>query len=605
MTNPNWKNVLPSPPQGGRIQEAWMTSFEQPDAGLLVEHLLPSLFHTSHSLSQEYQERNLFFCELGTALEALHGRLTVISSPSHGERKESQYPWLWRYVNHFNVGSETRAVQHAKLWAFHWKVGNQEQLELHVSSTNLTSSAFKDQLQAGWQVTLPLGKTTSQSTHRRWGEFIPFLEALGASSGTIGATRIQRLITLLGRAERPDNVEFIASVPGGKSAARQLAKYEPSEIHIFTPTIGDWNPRNLVAWSADVGIAIKKVHLKWISESHRWAKPNQWTLTSDANEALGVAGVRMEKLPDPTLLSSEHKNEDIRWSHAKLYLLRSRQKRRLLVTSANWSASAWGAGQAAPRNFELGIIFESEWTNLEKLDEPFDPPETVTFCVDRTDIKEHISALEWAEASWDGKRIVLHARSSDRVAPISVVVTFTGNTGQNIPLVNGKASFQWSDARKTPLVARFMQETEVLDVDFLDIRPLSDFAKTPLPEVDPGAERALRDAFLLQRYGGPVVDPESIFGLGGKRMQSGAFDHSADYAVQAWVETRAAFSVVDKWRNTLTETEGDNLRREQVLLDGYQLQNIFRQRHALGIDPGAGLVAEEISWRLNDEKGRY
>ena len=124
-----------------------MTSFDQPDAGLLVEHLLPSLLGASYSLSQDLQERTLFFGELGTALEVLHGRLTIISSPPRSAREDSQYPWLWRYVSRFIVGAKSRAVQHAKLWAFHWKVNDEEHLELHVSSTNLTTSAFKAQLQ--------------------------------------------------------------------------------------------------------------------------------------------------------------------------------------------------------------------------------------------------------------------------------------------------------------------------------------------------------------------------------------------------------------------------------------------------------------------------
>ncbi|RYZ68198.1 MAG: hypothetical protein EOP08_01105 [Proteobacteria bacterium] len=57
----------------------------------------------------------------------------------------------------------------------------------------------------------------------------------------------------------------------------------------------------------------------------------------------------------------------------------------LLVTSANWSVAAWGAGKTSPRNFELGVVFESEWTDLEALSEPFDPPDTIPFCVDRAD----------------------------------------------------------------------------------------------------------------------------------------------------------------------------------------------------------------------------
>ena len=69
-----------------------MTSFDEPEAGLLVEHLLPSLLGGSYSLSQELQERTLFFGELGTALDVLHGRLTVISSPPRAAREDFAVP---------------------------------------------------------------------------------------------------------------------------------------------------------------------------------------------------------------------------------------------------------------------------------------------------------------------------------------------------------------------------------------------------------------------------------------------------------------------------------------------------------------------------------
>jgi hypothetical protein len=574
-----------------------MTSFEQPDASLLVEHLLPSLLGVNNSLSHEFQERNLFFGELGTALKALHGQLTVISSPPCGAREDSQYPWLWRYVSHFNVGSEARAVQHAKLWAFHWKIADEEALELRVSSTNLTSSAFKSQLQAGWQVTLPLGARTSQSMRRTWGELIPFLEALGASAGVVAASRVQRLVTLLGRAECPADIAFVASVPGRKSAARLLADFEPSEIHVLAPTIGEWNERTLAAWSADVGVPPQKIHLKWISEAHPWAATSGWVLSKAASENLQRSGVQLDCLPKEARFTDQHRDGDPRWSHAKLYLLRSRRKRRLLVTSANWSASAWGSGRAAPRNFELGVIFESEWTDLEALGEPFDPPETVPFCVDRAEDEERVSMLEWAEASWDGERIALRARSTDSIAPISVVVTFTGSAEERIPLAEGEASMPWSDAGTTPLGARFTQGGEVLDVDVVDLRPPAEFAKTPLPEVDPTVERALREAFLLQRYGGPVVDPEFIPGLGGECRPAAPSAPAADYSVQAWIEARAVFSVVDQWRAALEEAAGDALRRERICVDGEELRALFARREG----PGAALVVEELGWRLDEE----
>ena len=38
----------------------------------------------------------------------------------------------------------------------------------------------------------------------------------------------------------------------------------------------------------------------------------------------------------------------------------------------------------------LGVVFESEWTDLEALGEPFNPPETVPFCIDRVEDEESV-----------------------------------------------------------------------------------------------------------------------------------------------------------------------------------------------------------------------
>lgn len=597
MSTPDWKDVLPVPPLGGRLHEAWMTSFEQPDAGLLVEHLLPSLLGASHSLSQELQERTLFFGELGTALEQLHGRLTVISSPPRASREAPQYPWLWRYVSHFTVGADARAVQHAKLWAFHWKTGDEEQLDLHVSSTNLTASAFKAQVQAGWQVSVRLSERATTNTRRTWGDLIPFLEALGASAGVVATARVQRLVALLGRAECPEDVTFVASIPGSKSAARQLKQFEPSEIHVLTPTVGEWNERTIDAWSTDVGVAPSKHHLKWIATSHPWAESSGWALSETASGALEANGVQLECLPREARFTEQHREADPRWSHAKLYLLRSRRKRRLLVTSANWSVAAWGAGRTAPRNFELGVAFESEWTDLESLGEPFDPPDTFPFCIDRADDEERASTLEWAEASWDGKLVQLRARSADPTTPIASVVNFSGGSEHGVPLVGGAATLPWKDPDHTPLIARFTQGTEMLEVDVLDLRAPAEFSKTtPLPEVDPAFAKALREAFLLQRYGGPVVDADSIPGLSAARGPGGAA-LPTDYSVQAWLDARAAFGVVDSWRAALDEAKAEPLMLERVRLDGEELRALYARREG----PAAGLVVEELGWRIDEE----
>lgn len=576
-----------------------MTSFEQPDTSLLVEHLLPSLLGTNYSLSQELQERTLFFGELASALEVLHGRLTVISSPPRAARENSQYPWLWRYVSHFIVGANSRAVQHAKLWAFHWEANDGEYLELHISSMNLTASAFKDQMQAGWQAMLRLGKGISKRRRRTWGGLVPFLDALGTSAGDIAVTRVQRLVTLLGRVECPRNVTFVASVPGQKSAARQLKQFEPSELHVLTPTVGEWNDRTLAAWSADTGLVPCKIHLKWISEQHPWAAMQGWKLSTAARKTLEDNGVQLDCLPIEARFTEEHREADRRWSHAKLYLLRNRKMRRLLVTSANWSVAAWGAGKCAAHNFELGVIIESEWATLEAFDESFDPPDIAPFCVGRSDQKNNESALEWAEASWDGESVRIRARSSDRDTPITALVSFMGRPDKGISVLYGICLMPWKDPEHTPLTVRLTQGCEMFEIDVIDIRPPTNFTETPLPEVDSAVAKELREAFLLQRYGGPVVDAEAIAGLGraDRRMDVGA--STADYSVQAWLDARAAFNVVDKWQDALKEAKkaGDSVLIEHVRLDGKDLRSLYKRQTG----PAARLVVQELGWRLDEE----
>ena len=155
----------------------------------------------------------------------------------------------------------------------------------------------------------------------------------------------------------------------------------------------------------------------------------------------------------------------------------------------------------------------------------------------------------------------------------------------------------WSDAERTPLAARFAQGDESLEVDVLDLRPPSEFTKTPLPEVDPAVEKALREAFLLQRYGGPVVDPGPILGPDGKGGPAGGAAPTADYSVQAWLDARAAFGVVDAWCATLDKVKTDPMARKQVQLDGEQLRDIYEGRH----DVACQLAAEELQWRLQEE----
>ncbi len=593
MSGPDWSEVLPAPPAGGALSEAWFTTFDQPDVGLLVEHLLPSLLGVGHSLSHELEERTLFFGELGTALERLHGRITVISTQAVGQAP--QYPWLWRYVSHFTVGAESRATQHAKLWAFHWTIGDNEQLDLYVSSTNLTASAFKKQLQAGWKASLQLEGRATAKAQRSWGDFLPFLDALGVSAGANAKRRIDHLIQLLGRAECPEGVRFVASMPESmKRGTQALKRLAPSAIHFLTPTVGDWGKETLTAWSKDVGVAPEKIHLKWLDATHPWANQNGWTLTEAAEKVLRDKGVQLNRLPPEARFSDEHADGDERWSHAKLYLLTvPRKKRRhLLVTSANWSPSAWGAGKDEPaRNFELGVLLETDWKILEEIDGTLSAP----FCAPRP--HTGYTTLQWAEASWDGERIELRARSSDPTTAVRATVSFTSGAKNQVSLVSGLAALPWKEPDVTPLTAQFSQGAETLEVSVIDLRPPKEFSKTPLPEVDPSLAAALRDAFLLQRYGGPVVDVESIPGLGGVRGPTGVSAPAADYAVQEWLDARAAFGIIDQWRAALVKAKTEPTLLERVRLDGWDLCALYQHREG----PAAELVAEELGWRLEEE----
>jgi hypothetical protein len=169
-----------------------------------------------------------------------------------------------------------------------------------------------------------------------------------------------------------------------------------------------------------------------------------------------------------------------------------------------------------------------------------------------------------------------------------------GRTKAAVSLRDDPAVLPWKNLDRTPLTARFTQGTETLEVDVLDLRPPTDFTQTPLPEVDPALEKALREAFLLQRYGGPGVSPDSIPGLGGPRRSPAVGAPGAGYSVQAWLDARAAFNVVDQWQAALNQAAGDPILIKRVRLDGEELRSLYARR----MNPAAGLVAQELGWRL-------
>jgi hypothetical protein len=612
MTSPEWRHPLPSPPPGARLEEAWLTTYDRPDASLLVERFLPALLGARSSIGSEGLERRPSFAELVDELERRRHQLTILSSPSRERLVDDPYPWLWRYVAHVSVGARGPAVQHAKLWAFHWSSddGNEpDQLELHVSSTNLTLAAFRAQVQAGWRCLLPLDDTTQarEKPAQEWSSLVKFLRALGESAGDDADLRLQRLVALLGRARCPDDAHFIASIPGKPSPLPQLAKHFAAQrLHVFVPTVGEWSAEQLQAWCGALDLKPKHLTLAWIEQGHAWSSKAGWALTQRALDTLRSQGAALEALReppgrgvpqaprDPPALHRDQETNDDRWSHAKLYVFHGRGHHRVLVTSANFSVSAWGAGKTAPRNFELGVLVPGAVDALDHLDECATP-----FLVDRLP-PEVAPALHWAAATWDGVRVLLEAKSTDTLTPIEAHLSFERGEVHHASLVEGRAELPCADAQNAPRRARFVQGADALDVDVLDRRSDEDFGRSPWPELTPEEAEELSLALLLQRYGGPVVEADVGDAAGEPRGGRGATD-GANYSVKAWVESRKAFAIVDCWRSRLKRAEEQQSRSVAPLLaDGRRLQAHFARR----TQPALAQVSDELGWRIELSTGK-
>jgi hypothetical protein len=646
-----WESPLLAACPRHRLAAAIFTTYRPADASLLVEHVLPSILGLSRGFTEDADSRALYFGELASRLEGLRGKLTVISSSSteegdsfSGRDGAISYPWLWRYVTPFSVGAEGAAVQHAKLWMLHWigrsenddaknggpanaaarKVAaiKREALEIVVSSTNLTTFAFKAQMQAGWRVVLPLVSQSTKFNRNSWGPLAPFLETLGGSAGLNARERTDYFAELLGRCSCPNGVDFVASVPGGESGTRRwgakaLGNLAPSNrsplvVDICTPYVGNWDRTSLAAWCSDIGVDSSQIGLSWIDTRHPWASDESagaWRMTETALKVLTEEGVCLERLGYPTdgpfsAFHEEHVPVDTRWSHAKFYLLRRGKVRRLLLTSANFSPSAWGAGKRPPRNFELGVLIDGTWP-ISPCDLRFEDGRHTPYTV----VAEAVvtaSLFSWAAATWDGKKISLLCRS-ETSDPVTASVEFTKPTSRIVvSMTRSKSLLEgqtvWVDALSPPLLARFSAGNEEREVPIIDLRVPSDFEQTPFPEVDPETSEAMRDALLLEAYGGSFVE-DGDFGAAKRKNEDSpkGTPGTSDFSVVVFEQARAWFSIVDAWQHHWGKgkdfSEHERLR---LLEDARRLVSIFARKKE-DIDQAvrlpARLVWEELIWR--------
>src|SRR5205823_2636297 len=139
---------------------------------------------------------------------------------------------------------------------------------------------FKGQLQAAWRACLELHPQRSEARLRRWGLLPEFLRELAAHAGDGG--RVEPFVRLLARADCPEGVWFVASVPGTHSrqvlrrtpwGAAGLQEIMPSgrgtaTVGILCPFVGSWSADALRGWCARFEGSPDRLEMVWIDKNH-------------------------------------------------------------------------------------------------------------------------------------------------------------------------------------------------------------------------------------------------------------------------------------------------------------------------------------------------
>lgn len=631
-----WQRLLHTDaPAEGALLEALFTTYERPDESFLAEHFLPYFLKLDRDSEAEGKERVSFLVELYSQLrDRLHGKLVVVSSAAREEPGEMEerdsggYEWIGQSVRHLTVGRLGRAVQHAKLWLLHWgaDADGVQRLEMVVSSANLTRAAFKGQLQAAWRACLELHPKPSQARLAAWGVLPPFLRELARHSGD--TETFVPFIDLLARADKPEGISFVASVPGKHSrqdlhrtpwGAAGLRGIRPSGsgtvgVGILAPFVGAWNADALSRWCASFEGSPDRLALVWIDAMHPWRK--NWLLPEETRNALGEQGASLlrlgydsDSLDDADKFHEEHRpTKDERWSHAKVYRLRRGNSRRLLVTSANFSQAAWGEqnadGGLTIANFELGVCVEQAVWPFDDL-EPFERLEDAAtvpkleFCTP--------GFILWAQAAWDGKKIAVDCRCEAGRDLVGEVVSDGNPTPITAWTMHSdgclrSAQVLWENAERRPLFVQLTCERETLRVAIFDARSWPDRQDDAPPGMDKDEFASIRYQLLFEQYGGRVADD-----LGGE-ARTGAPDGSDDeedgaaqhvsYSVETLELARAHLTVVDCWANQMKDAPAGErvalLHDGELLIEAFKWQGKRDARSGEKRAIGARLAEEEL-----------
>lgn len=648
-----WESLLRTDaPSGSALKAGLFTTYDRADERLLVEHLFPLLLKLSREPDGERAERPYFLLELDERLKQLHDKLVVVSStvreePSESEESESgTYGWIWRSIRQLTVGKDRKAVQHAKLWLLHWGASGEdgvEHLEIVVSSANLTRSAFKGQLQAAWRACVELHPKGSQARLDGWGILPQFLRSLGESAGD--NAHFDFFVALLGRAECPAGVSSVGSVPGTHTrqalrripwGAAGLAKIAPPgrgavSVSVLSPFIGSWNKDALTRWCSAFSGSPQRLSLVCIDNDHPWARSG-WILPSTTLKTLSAAGctlLRLRHEPDDAketdVFHAEHRPADDRWSHAKVYCFRRGNSHRLLVTSANFSAAAWGSegrdGELRIKNFELGVCVEQALWPLDHL-EAFEDHHDVATVPELQ--RRSSSFITWGRAAWDGKSIAVECRcEGDRVLEGQIRSGCDWVEITNWILADHglrTAHVAWTDADRMPSLVQLRIEQEIVCIAVFDGRPWTERKNSAPPEVDEDLVQTMRDELLFEHYGGRTasavddeVEESEESGADIPETDSADIEEAAgtgrsdSYAVPAFVLARQHLGVVDNWADQVKRVakhDTGEFERQMLRRDGEMLIAAFERQAARDFKKGperiigARLAAEELTLRL-------
>lgn len=612
----NENNITP-------LKAAIFTTYEAPDTAFLVEDFLPKIIGLNRTLTDESNE--YFWAELKDKLN--RSEIAIISS--FGKEISKDYKWLWRYVDYLTTGSNSKAVQHAKLWLIHRQNDENdknESLEIHVSSSNLTKSAFIDQIQSAWRIIVPLSNKSTKTNMKSWGVLPDFLEELGKSCDNKKLT--DDFYELLKRAKAPSNVSFLASVPGtygnkpwGSHGLNKLKLNGQGsiKIKIFVPYVGNWTQKELEYWANKASSTPDNLTLIWIDNNQ--LKKDKWIMPKTTFENLIASGSKISNFS--TLDSNEdgrrfhiHEDQtkgDERWSHSKIYKIQRGNNRRIIITSANFSQSAWGKrvkNGLRIDNFEFGVAI-SKRSDLSRIKFIFSE-ELDELEQDEAYLSDYIpkpleDGLVWTKAEWDGKEIRIKCRTvPHNKHPDENVTIYADNNKCNKEEKWDKIDNFWEwttdwdykekkEINGIPHSVFIMYNSKNRQFLLNDLREDNEKELDPIPEVDPERSQELKDAILLERYSRWIVDDNGNEVVKPPTPPTNGTNIESDYSLPWFVQAREWFIRIDNWAKKYEHSSNEIER------DGNKLIEYFHRKEEekdLGISVAAMVAAQEIKMRI-------